>query len=113
MLKSKRPQLFLAVQRGDLVVVQSRADWWMGHVIHVEGNARSSEPSLFQVACIDTGAIRTVNADAVVAILQAAEAGTRDDSGPLQPPDDHAHQHQRSSQSNQQGNRHGQARRIG
>jgi hypothetical protein len=74
-------------------------------VIHTEGGARNSDPSLFQIACVDSGVIRTVNADAVVAIVQR--------SGTLQTAHNHSHQHQGSGQGNQQGNRHGGARRIG
>ena len=97
--------LFLAVRVGDLVAVMAGSDWWMGHVIHSEGGARSSDPSLFQIACIDSGAIRTVNADAVVAIVQR--------SGTLQTAHNHSHKHQGSGQGNQQGNRHGSTRQVG
>lgn len=105
-----QPQ-FLAAGVGNLVVVQTRDDWWMGHVIHVEGGARSQAPSLFQVACVDTGAIRTVNGDAVVAILQSTTERAGQGSGPLQPADNHPHQHQGAGQGDQQGEGHGAARR--
>jgi len=65
---------FLAVRVGDLVAVQASATWWIGQVIHAEGGARCNANSLFQIACIDTGAIRTVNADAVVDIVRARGA---------------------------------------
>ena len=71
---------FLAVRVGDLVAVQAcgdlAVDWWLGQVIHAEGGARCNANSLFQIACVDTGVIRTVNADAVIEILTAA-AGAR------------------------------------
>ena len=99
---------FLAVRVGDLVVVEGPLgppeDWWVGQVIHAEGGARCQANSLFQIACVDSGVIRTVNADAVLDILQAGE---RDDSGALQAPHNHPHQHQGSGQGHQQGNRHG------
>jgi hypothetical protein len=104
--------LFLAVQLGDLVVVQAGSDWWIGQVIHVEGSARSQAPSLFQVACVDTGIIRSVNGNTVVAILQTPASPAVPVSGTLQPPDNHPHQHQGAGQCNQQGNRHGAARRV-
>ena len=96
---------FLAVQVGDLVAVQSNgADWWIGQVIHAEGGARCNANSLFQIACIDTGVIRTVNADAVLDIVAARRSNG---SGTLETTHNHAHQHQRTGQGNQEGNRHG------
>ena len=99
---------FLAVRVGDLVVVEGPIGlpdgWWVGQVIHAEGGARCQANSLFQIACIDSGVIRTVNADAVLDILQA---GPRQGSGALQAPHNHPHQHQGSGQGHQQGNRHG------
>jgi hypothetical protein len=98
---------FLAVQVGDLVAVQACGDWWMGQVIHAEGGARCNANSLFQIACIDSGVIRTVNADAVVDIVcTKADAG----SGTLQTTHNHGHQHQRTGQRNQESNRHGGGR---
>ena len=76
------PCEFLVAKVGDIVVVEegvsavgaSRADWWVGHVIHVVGGARNPcANSLFQVACVDTGMIRIVNADAVKGILKAKD----------------------------------------
>jgi len=99
---------FLAVRVGDLVAVQAcgdlAVDWWLGQVIHAEGGARCNANSLFQIACVDTGVIRTVNADAVIEILTAA-AGER--SGAFETAHDHSHQRQRTGQGNQQGDRHG------
>ena len=71
---------FLRVKPGDIVVVQGCAsaaaveglDWWVGHVIHVVGGARNPcANSLFQAVCVDTGAIRTVNADLVKGIIRS------------------------------------------
>ncbi|MDP6192963.1 MAG: DUF3104 domain-containing protein [Prochlorococcus sp.] len=67
-----RPFSFLQVSCGELVIVfhndtlNSHQDWWVGEVIHVVGSARGPEPSMFQIACIDTGIIRMVNADLVI-----------------------------------------------
>ena len=71
---------FLIAKPGDIVVVEegscsnidgAQVDWWLGHVIHVVGGARNSRiNSLFQVACVDTGMIRTINADVVKGILK-------------------------------------------
>lgn len=99
---------FLAVHVGDLVAVHAdaSADWWLGQVIHAEGGARCNANSLFQIACVDTGAIRTVNADAVIEILTVpVEPGLC--SAALQPAHDHSHQGKRSGQGYQEGNRHG------
>ena len=101
-----RPR-FLAVRVGDLVVVRAaaNADWWLGQVIHAEGGARCNANSLFQIACVDSGVIRTVNADAVVEILQAngpagaAPGNPERLSAALEPAHDHGHQGQRSGQS--------------
>jgi hypothetical protein len=90
---------------GDVVAVQAGGTWWLGQVIHAEGGARSNANTLFQIACVDSGVIRTVNADAVLEILEAAPpvAG----SAPLEPAHDHGHQGQRTGQGNQEGDRHG------
>lgn len=122
---------FLAVRVGDVVAVQAdpgqpgeAADWWAGQVIHAEGGARCGANSLFQVACIDTGVIRTVNADAVVDILVAAPRDGAGDgastapggdrrrpsppgSAALEAAHDHGHQRQRAGQGNQEGDGHG------
>ena len=99
---------FLAVRVGDLVAVEGPLgppnDWWMGQVIHAEGGARCNANSLFQIACIDSGVIRTVNADAVIDILSSRETT---DSGALQTTHNHPHQHQGSGQGHQQSDRHG------
>ncbi len=64
---------FLDISHRDQVVVlqPDKKDWWRGRVIHVISGARGSEPSLFQIACIDTGVIRTVNADLVTRRIES------------------------------------------
>ncbi len=75
---------FLSVKPGDIVVVESDplvipdafSDWWVGQVIHVVGGARDPNVnSLFQIACVDTGLIRTVNGDLVARILVSPDIG--------------------------------------
>ena len=45
-------------------------EWWMAAVICVEGGARNPKvPTLFQVADVDSGAVRWVNADLVTHIV--------------------------------------------
>lgn len=74
-LRQARPLRFLDVGVGDTVVVAPpTGPWWIGRVIHREGGARCQANAFFQVACVDTGAIRTLNADAVVEILTSASA---------------------------------------
>ena len=44
--------------------------WWMADVIFVEGGARNpTVPTLFQVADVDSGVVRWVNADLVTHIV--------------------------------------------
>ena len=70
--------VFLSVNPGDLVVIQNGEsslengrDWWLGHVIHSTCGARDHRVnSIFQVADVDTGFIRTINADLVRGILR-------------------------------------------
>ena len=70
--------IFLSVKPGDIVIVEEeseiignlQASWWIGQVIHAIGGARSSsQNSLFQIANLDTGVIRVINADLVTKIL--------------------------------------------
>ena len=74
---NKKP-VFLAVTPGDTVVVFERetvvgssvSDWFMATVLFVEGSARDpNAPSLFQVADIDTGVIKFVNANQVEKVM--------------------------------------------
>ena len=52
------------------VIVEENDDWWMGDVVFVEGGARNTKvPPLFQVANVDTGVIRWINADLVTHIV--------------------------------------------
>ena len=63
--------VFLSVRVGDAVLVETPGtDWWVGHVIHREGGARCSANSFFQIACVDTGMIRTVNVECVTAVVE-------------------------------------------
>ena len=70
--------VFLSVQLSDIVIIQEaslasesgEADWWMGFVISIQGGARNSfQNSLLQIADIDTGDVKWVNADLVTLIL--------------------------------------------
>ena len=50
--------------------VKAKKDWWMGHVIHCGGtDCDPSIHNLFQIADVDSGEIRWVNADLVSHIL--------------------------------------------
>ena len=77
--ESERP-VFLDVAPGMTVIVQHDfqvgekrdKDWWMGQVIHCGGAARDpSIHNLFQIADVDSGEIRWVNADLVSYIVTA------------------------------------------
>lgn len=70
--------VFLDVASGMTVIVRydyltgetQDKDWWMGEVIHCGGGARDpSIHNLFQIADVDTGVIRWVNADLVTHIV--------------------------------------------
>lgn len=64
--------LFLHVNAGMTVVVSEGENWWMGDVIYNEGGARDPKvPTLFQIACVDTGVILWVNADLVTHVVPA------------------------------------------
>tara|TARA_B100000212_G_scaffold302415_1_gene248644 strand:+ start:977 stop:1258 length:282 start_codon:yes stop_codon:yes gene_type:complete len=74
---SERP-VFLDVAPGMTVIVRHDfltgekrgKDWWMGQVIHCGGAARDpSIHNLLQIADVDTGLVRWVNADLVTHIL--------------------------------------------
>ena len=69
---------FMGVKSGDVVVVWDHPElvdsdtnaWWMGKVIFMEGSARNPKaPSLFQIADVDSGVIRWVNADCVQKVI--------------------------------------------
>ena len=71
-VKSEAP--FLNVRPGHFVIVRgdqlNQGDWWMGQVIFCEGSARHPRlPSLFQVADVDTGVVKWINADAVSDVI--------------------------------------------
>ena len=75
--QGERP-LFLDVKPGMTVCVQCdyltgekpTQDWWMGSVLHCGGAARDpSIHNLFQIADVDTGVIKWVNADLVTHIV--------------------------------------------
>ena len=57
----------------DLQIGEKRdKDWWMGEVIHCGGAARAPKiRNLSQIADVDSGVIRWVNADLVTHILGA------------------------------------------
>ena len=67
--------IFLSVKEGMFVIVQHLPEvgqqheensWWMAQVIHVDGGARNPKvPTMFQVADVDDGTIKWVNADLV------------------------------------------------
>tara|TARA_B100001121_G_scaffold21315_1_gene16585 strand:- start:265 stop:549 length:285 start_codon:yes stop_codon:yes gene_type:complete len=74
---SERP-IFLDVTPGMTVIVlhdfltgeKRDRDWWMGQVIHCGGAARDPKiHNLFQIADVDSGVIRWMNADLVTHIL--------------------------------------------
>ena len=71
-VKAEAP--FLHVRPGHFVIVGGdhldQGDWWMGQVIFCEGSSRHPKlPSLFQVADVDTGVIKWINADAVSDVI--------------------------------------------
>ena len=65
--------IFLSVKAGMTVIVrhlpevgrgQDEESWWMADVIYVDGGARNPKvPTLFQVADVDDGTVRWINAD--------------------------------------------------
>ena len=65
-----RDPLSLHVKAGMTVIVEENGDCWMGDVVFVEGGASNPKvPTLFQVANVDTGVIRWINADLVTHIV--------------------------------------------
>ncbi len=70
--------VFMSAKVGDLVVVKDELqfsmntteDWWIGQILYLVGGARSSSSnSIFQIVNIDTGIIKVINADLVIAIF--------------------------------------------
>ena len=79
--QSERP-VFLDVLPGMTVIVRhdfltgeaQDRDWWMGCVIHCGGAARDPRiHNLLQIADVDSGEIRWVNADLVSHILSSGQ----------------------------------------
>ncbi len=68
-------EVFLNAQCGDFVAISSKqqdtpSSWWIGQIISRFGN--SVDPTvntLFQVIDVDTGAVKTINADCVKGII--------------------------------------------
>ena len=68
----RRTPIFLSLKPGMTVVVTEEESWWMGDVLYKEAGARISKvPTLFQIACVDAGMIRWVNADLLTNIVPA------------------------------------------
>lgn len=58
------------VRHDSLLGEAQEKDWWMGLVLHCNGGARDpSIYTLFQIADVDTGVVRWVNADLVTHVL--------------------------------------------
>ena len=65
-LRPEGDSLFLHVKPGMTVVVSEGDDWWIGDVLYCDGGARDPNvPTLFQIADVDSGVVRWVNADLV------------------------------------------------
>ena len=75
----EKENIFLSVRPGDLVLIENNCqedaiDWWQGLVIHITSSARDpSMNTIFQVICINTGTVKTVNADLVKGIVNSKE----------------------------------------
>ena len=64
------PGMTVIARHDHLTGEKADKDWWMGHVIHCGGAARDPKVNnLFQIADVDSGVIRWVNADLVTHIL--------------------------------------------
>ena len=64
------PGMTVIVKHDFLPGEKAEKDWWMGQVLHCCGAARNPDDcNLFQVADIDSGVIRWVNADLATHIL--------------------------------------------
>ncbi len=74
---------FLLAKTGDYVLVSQALDFasennamscWVGQIICIIGGGRDpSANSLFQVASIDTGVVKTINAGLIVGIVKGKE----------------------------------------
>jgi len=54
------------------LLVEEGHFWLTGDVIYKEGGVRNPKvPTMFQVACVDTGVIRWVNAELVTHVVPA------------------------------------------
>ena len=69
--RPSRDPVFLHVKAGMTVIVtDTEGAWRMADVIWVDGGARNPKvPTLFQVADVDTGVIKWINADLVTHIV--------------------------------------------
>ena len=66
----REPGMTVIVQHDFLNGEAQDKDWWMGLVLHTGGGARDQRAyTLFQIADVDTGEIRGVNADLVTHVL--------------------------------------------
>ena len=66
------PDITVIVKHDYLTGEKAEKDWWMGQVIYCNGAARDPKiHNLFQIADVDSGVIRWVNADQVTHILPA------------------------------------------
>ena len=62
--------VFLHVRAGRTVIVEDGKVWRMADVIWFDGGARNPrDPTLFQLADVDTGVINWVNADLMTHIV--------------------------------------------
>ena len=67
------PGMTVTVRHDYLTGEKADKDWWMGQVIHCGGAARDPKVhNLFQIADVDSGVIRWLNADLVTEILLRA-----------------------------------------
>ena len=65
---------FVIVRASQEVTRAEKDNWWMGQVHCCEGGATDPNiNSLFQVADIDDGAVRWVNADGVIHVLHSID----------------------------------------
>ena len=68
---------FLGVRPGQFVVVQQSAvqsDWWMGQVVVCKAEADQARGNaLLQIADVDDGAMRWVDADQVIHVVHALD----------------------------------------